>query len=1069
MKTLFLFDIKSYLNRFWFYLLSAFILSFGCFAGLNFNLSVGNGIYLNSPYVIGFISGLLSLAIIFMGTVFSLQLFFKDHDSRFDLLLFTTPLVKWKVITARLLTTIILSILLYILLIIGFATGQHMRTGAEITPHFNVMYYLYPVVFFGLINGLFIVAILLLTTVLSGNKLLVAVIGVLLYILYMVSLLFSNSPFMAQSLPQSADVQQISAILDPFGLSAYFLTSKDYTINQRNGELVHLDSYFLINRIFFTLLSTMIILWSVRLFSGTRESHKKARTNVKIQSLNPPQLYTGKYISTDTCLNFYAQLRSVFSFVKIDLRYTFKSIAFAVTSLAILFHVGMEMYAEIEKGIRIPQKYVSSGLMATTIIENFHLIGLFIIIYYVNDIVWRGKTNRFNLIEDSTSLAKNKNKAHFLSIMLLILCFTLLLILQGICFQFAYNYPHFDLAAYAGVFIFNSFPLILTAGILIFINKLFKHKYAALGISIIVALIIASPISKKLIAHPLLLFLTEFKAIYSDFIAYGTYLTCIVYRLLFGTSFLLFIWVLVKLFTNRKSVLRKIIALSFLFTLGCFAAHQYTKGYTPKNNEALIRANADYEKHFRHYQNMPQPTITKVKTLISLYPSKQAYKVEGSYVLKNLEKSNIHSILVNFTSGFTVKTARFISKKDTLFFSKPISELKLKHPLTPGEQAYMEFEFSYQWAGINGHQPFNAIIENGSFIRISRYFPSFGYQADNEIAEDIIRREYNLGPLTATRKLNEPKILGNDFIDLDMTISTEKNQIAIGVGELAKEWKKDGRNYFKYKTSEVIPFRFALSSARYQIKSSLYKNRKINIFYHSKHHENVDHLISNIKLTLDYCEKHFGKYPFKTINFAEVSSFTRGFAATAYPETIYMTEDMIFHANITADKQQDVINELAGHELSHIWWGNNLISPDGREGSPMLTETLAMYTEMMLYQKMHGTKAMLERLKMHLQIYNSEKGFSKEEALYKVTAENTHISYSKGAVAMYLLSRLIGEDKVNKALSNFLTKHKYPNAHPVTNDLLAEFYAVSDKRLHREIDILFKTTQPIKAEQWGLK
>lgn len=64
-----------------------------------------------------------------------------------------------------------------------------------------------------------------------------------------------------------------------------------------------------------------------------------------------------------------------------------------------------------------------------------------------------------------------------------------------------------------------------------------------------------------------------------------------------------------------------------------------------------------------------------------------------------------------------------------------------------------------------------------------------------------------------------------------------------------------------------------------------------------------------------------------------------------------MPEDMVFHANIHADKKQDIINELAGHELSHLWWGNSLINPDEREGAVMLTETLAMYTEMMLYKK----------------------------------------------------------------------------------------------------------------------
>ncbi|BBQ08145.1 M1 family aminopeptidase [Elizabethkingia anophelis] len=210
----------------------------------------------------------------------------------------------------------------------------------------------------------------------------------------------------------------------------------------------------------------------------------------------------------------------------------------------------------------------------------------------------------------------------------------------------------------------------------------------------------------------------------------------------------------------------------------------------------------------------------------------------------------------------------------------------------------------------------------------------------------------------------------------------------------------------------------------------------------------------NAKLTLDYCIRNFGQYPFKSITFAEISSFTKGFAATAYPSAVFMPEDMVFHANIHADKKQDVINELAGHELSHLWWGNSLINPDEREGAVMLTETLAMYTEMMLYKKMHGEAKMKERLKMHQQIYDDEKGLSENQPLYKVTVEDAHISYSKGAVVMVNLSELIGENKVNMALKKFLENNRYPKK-PRSIDLLNEFYKVSpDKR--KEIDKLFK-------------
>jgi aminopeptidase N len=312
-----------------------------------------------------------------------------------------------------------------------------------------------------------------------------------------------------------------------------------------------------------------------------------------------------------------------------------------------------------------------------------------------------------------------------------------------------------------------------------------------------------------------------------------------------------------------------------------------------------------------------------------------------------------------------------------------------------------------------------------------------------------------LGAATSLKKIEDERTAADDFINLDMVIDTEQGQTAVGTGDLLKHWSSNNRNYFHYKTPAPVPFRFALCSAAYEIKSILHDSIKINILYHPKHKENVEHLIYNIKLTLDYCLNSFGAYPFKSVIFAEVSSFTRGFAATAYPSVIFMTENMIFHANTKADKQQDVINELSGHELSHLWWGNNQIAPDNREGAAMLTETLAMYTEMMLFKKMYGKVKMMERIKMHRQIYDAEKGFSVNEPLYKVTSDNTHISYSKGAIVMVQLSELIGEDKINEALKKFLIKNKKSTVKPLSIDLINELLKVSADKHHLAIKRMF--------------
>jgi aminopeptidase N len=192
------------------------------------------------------------------------------------------------------------------------------------------------------------------------------------------------------------------------------------------------------------------------------------------------------------------------------------------------------------------------------------------------------------------------------------------------------------------------------------------------------------------------------------------------------------------------------------------------------------------------------------------------------------------------------------------------------------------------------------------------------------------------------------------------------------------------------------------------------------------HSQNVNALIEQSKRSLDYCQQQFGTYPFRSITYAEVPSFVRGFNATAYPGVIFMTEQMAFTSNLQAEPDNDVIMELAAHELSHYWWGNNQLSPDEREGASMLTESLAMYTEMMLYKQQYGAAKMKARLVLHEQIYQAEKGYFKPEPLYKVSLGATHLAYSKGALVMVKLAELLGEEKMNLFLKEFLERYKYP-------------------------------------------
>lgn len=1059
MNAIFLFEAGRSSKHWLTYLVTLLLIGMGIFSGNQFNLSVGEGIYLNSPYTIGFMTGMLSLAVIFFATVYALQLLFKDQDSKFDSILFSFPLSKLTYLKGKFYAYFLQTFLSFSFLMTGFIIGQIMRTGSEMQEGFNIVHYLYPLFIFGFINSLFVCSFLFLIAFIVRKKLLIVVGGLLLYVSYMIILLFSNSPFMAGSLPQSLETQQFSALIDPFGLSAYFMEARDLTAHQKNIQLVPFSGYLLFNRILFSFISVGILLLSYRLFSFSNTSGKKVKTLGN--TLTFSETNKADYSTVKPDFGWKNSFRSVLSFAKTDLTYLFKSAAVPAVSILLLFCMGMEMYAEIEKGIRLPQKYASSGLMAATISENFHLLGLLISVYFLNDVYWRSSSSGFSLIENSTYLSKNRLTGHFISISFLLFFFTGIVIIQGIIFQAAYQYFHIDWNAYLGVFIFNTFPLMLFSGLILLINDRIPNKFIALGVSILAVFIVSGPLSGKLIPYPLFRIFSDFKGTYSEFNRYGIYEEAFAQRLLFGTGIISILWMLNSIMKIKKVPVLVCGFSIILLISGIFAGTLFMKGYIPKNEDQAILSSAEYEKNYRKYEKLPQPDITDIATEIKLYPSKNAYQIIGKYTLKNQTNQPINKVLINFNKDLKLESAVIKCGTEISKINNHITEVSLQKPLLPGKTASLDFKISYQWFAVNGHRSFNAIIENGSFMRISRYYPTIGYQKDNEIQDEKQRSQFKLGKLTELKKPEAPEVSKRDFINLTMMISTEKKQTAIGTGDLVRKWSQAGRKYFKFKADQ-IPFRFAVSSAEYKIKSENYKGISINIFYHQKHFENVNHLLENTKLTLDYCLQNFGQYPFKSINFVEISSFTRGFAATAYPSAIFMPEDMIFHANILADKKQDVINELAGHELSHLWWGNSQIDPDDREGSVMLTETLAMYTEMMLYKKMHGKEKMMERINVHQQIYDNEKGLSENVPIYKATGDVPHISYSKGASAMVQLSNLIGEDKVNLALKNFLNNNQYPKK-PGSLDLINEFYNVApDISTRKQIDRLFKTTENIR-------
>src|SRR5690606_13283900 len=112
-----------------------------------------------------------------------------------------------------------------------------------------------------------------------------------------------------------------------------------------------------------------------------------------------------------------------------------------------------------------------------------------------------------------------------------------------------------------------------------------------------------------------------------------------------------------------------------------------------------------------------------------------------------------------------------------------------------------------------------------------------------------------LGIVTPLKKLEQrdPSPYNYGYIDLETIISSDSDQTCIATGDFIQKWKKNNRNFFRYKSAMPIPFRFGVSSANYVLESSSYEDISIEIYYDRKHPENVRQLLDETKKTLAYC------------------------------------------------------------------------------------------------------------------------------------------------------------------------------------------------------------------------
>ncbi|MCB9308221.1 MAG: hypothetical protein H6565_16615 [Lewinellaceae bacterium] len=465
--------------------------------------------------------------------------------------------------------------------------------------------------------------------------------------------------------------------------------------------------------------------------------------------------------------------------------------------------------------------------------------------------------------------------------------------------------------------------------------------------------------------------------------------------------------------------------------------------YTP---EVQKKAYADFEKKYEHLRGTPQPRITAINATIELYPEENRFEASGDYTLINKSEQAIDTLLVRggFDEISTISADRACTMlSEDAYFQFRV--LRLQERLMPGDS--MRLHFSVRNRPNTLFSRNSGVLRNGTYLR-QDIFPRLGY----------IQGSASTSPADSISRQRHYQSRDADLIRFEAIIGTSGDQIAVAPGQLKRSWQARGRRYFHYQMDREIKFAFGIHSARFAVRRDTLGSVALEIYHHPGHEYKLGEMMAGLKAALAYNAQYFGPYQHHEARIIEFPQ-TEGTFATTSGNCIPMSEvRFIAHAGAGGEKT-DLAFYTPAHEITHQWWGNQLMPADA-PGAVMLTESIAEYVTLQVFRRHYGDAQALRFLGLQRQRYLKGRTSEQDEEppLVRVGTEQSYIAYGKGALAFNALSHFAGETQINEILEGLLNEYRFRGPpYPLAPELAERLKHALPDSLQYLVTDLFET------------
>ncbi len=1029
---------------------------------------------INGPYIVMETVGILTLVSVFALPMLCLAAAGRDDEHSMRELVSSTPVHRGVLLGSRFTGVLLAALAVVALALVVQAVSPLVLTvRTERVVSFNATSYIVAFFVLAVPNTLFCAALLYLVAAASRSTLATFVASIAIYAGYAVTAMMVDSPLMAGTRPPTPELLARTALLDPFGLSAFFEQTRYWTSLERNTRLVALSGHMLWNRLLVLGLSALCLLplpWLNRRAARPRRARASGAQRTSSDGA-VPRTATARIIpvspSTGPRSTLWHATRSV---VALELRLLLRSWPLRALLVLWVAMIAIEADGQLAGGEYGTRILANSAVLADAVPIGLWLIGTLCALYFAADAVARERLIRFDGIRDATPVA---NLALLLGKLSALLLIPVLLTTAGygtvmVVHAMAGGLP-IEPRVYGAHIVMSLIPLWITTVVAVALQLLIGNRWLALFAGVVLAY--TTEDGERIgLEHLLLRFGAAPPLQWSDLDGFGSaWPSWMAFNALWALGSLVLLGAAAALWPRGVTVpfLQRVRALpqrlgsglamprrrALLVTTGAFLvgyafmARETVWAASWESRDQALEWRTGYEQRYRRLQSVAQPQIVDVSLQVDLEPEARRAVVRGALVVENRTPKSIDTLWLMMPRD--VRDASVVIAGSTQTISHTTSDARfgvlaiaLPTPLDSGVRVSLSYSLTLDRSGVRSDGFSEDVASNGTFLRSNALLPALGYQGRFEIAGSTERAKRGLGlatPMLATGA--QARGPAPAWFTVRTTVGTSLDQTALGPGDLVRSWTADGRRYFSYQLTQPATPMFVITSGRYAIERRTVRGVSVELWYHAAHGVQAARIVEIAARSLTALQQQFGAYPHRTLRLIEVPA-SWGFGAYAQTGSIYLTESR----GMLSDAREgdvDLLVRRIGHEVSHQWWGHT-VDPLWAPGRLTIVETLAKYSEQLLLGEQQGDAVLARMMSFDHDRYLSGRANTIGlEPTLLTTADESHLYYGKGALAFHALREVLGDSAINEALRTLLAREGGPRGAATAVELYELLYAAA--------------------------